>query len=81
MNKKIFGGIAVLVIASAMALSVSFSAKNDNLSDISLANVEALARIEINNPGTYTVRVYSLIEWYCDDGGKSCCPDKKTGNC
>ena len=47
MNKKIIGGIAVIAIALAMALNVNFSAKNNSLSDISLANVEALADYEI----------------------------------
>jgi hypothetical protein len=43
MKKKILGGIAVLAIAAVAALNVSFSAQSSNLSDISLANVEALA--------------------------------------
>ena len=42
MKKKLFGGIAVVVIAAAMVLNVNFSAKNNDLSAISLANVEAL---------------------------------------
>ena len=42
MNKKIFSGIAIVAIALTLALNVSFSAKNNNLSDISLANIEAL---------------------------------------
>ena len=47
MKKKILGGIAVVAIAITMALNVNFSAKNNNLSDLTLANVEALAQIEI----------------------------------
>ena len=43
MKKKIFGGIAVAAIALTMALNVNISANNNSLSDISLANVEALA--------------------------------------
>ena len=46
MKKIIFGGIAVVAIAVAMALSVSLNAKNNNLSSISLANVEALTQPE-----------------------------------
>ncbi|MCL2311744.1 MAG: NVEALA domain-containing protein [Firmicutes bacterium] len=42
MYKKIIGGIAVVAIAVAMALSVNLNAKNNNLSSISLVNVEAL---------------------------------------
>ena len=46
MRKTLLAGIAVLTIALTMALSLNFGAKNNNLSDISLANVEALARNE-----------------------------------
>jgi len=47
MTKKILGGIAVVVIAAIMALNINFSANNTSLSDISLANVEALAQGEV----------------------------------
>ena len=43
MKKIIIGGIATIAIVAAMALNVNFNAKNDNLSDIFLSNVEALA--------------------------------------
>ena len=46
MKKKLIGGIVVAAIALTMALNVSFSAKNISLSDISLANIEALAKKE-----------------------------------
>ncbi len=46
MKKKIFSGIAVLAIATVAAFNVNFSTGND-LSDISLANVEALATPEV----------------------------------
>ena len=42
MKKKILGGIAVLAIATIAAFNVSLSSQA-SLSDISLANVEALA--------------------------------------
>ena len=42
MNKKIFGGIAVIAITAVVALNINFSSARSNL-DISLANVEALA--------------------------------------
>ena len=47
MKKKLLAGIAVLTIALTMALKVNLNAKNNNLSDISLANAEALAQAEI----------------------------------
>ena len=50
MKKKIFGGIAVVAIAVAMTLNVNFSTKDNTLSNISLANVEALADGEGGNP-------------------------------
>ncbi|WP_080904340.1 NVEALA domain-containing protein [Parabacteroides sp. Marseille-P3160] len=43
MKKKIFGGLAVLAIAAMAAFNVNLSAQEENLSTISLANVEALA--------------------------------------
>jgi len=46
MKKKIFGGIAVLAIAAMAAFNVNMNTQNDNLSDLSLANVEALAQSE-----------------------------------
>ena len=53
MKKKIFGGIAVATIAAAMALNLNFNAKNNYLSDITLANVEALAGGEVS------------VDWIC----------------
>ena len=47
MTKKILGGIAVIAIAATMALNINFSANNTSLSDLSLANVEALAQGEV----------------------------------
>ena len=43
MKKKIFGGMAVLAIATAVALNVNLSTKDSNLLNLSLANVEILA--------------------------------------
>jgi anti-sigma regulatory factor (Ser/Thr protein kinase) len=43
MNKKILYGIAVLAIAAVAAWNVNLNSQNNDLSDISLANVEALA--------------------------------------
>ncbi|GHT71950.1 hypothetical protein AGMMS50239_41270 [Bacteroidia bacterium] len=43
MKKKIFGGIAVLAIAAVAAWNVNLSSQSSDMSDVSLANVEALA--------------------------------------
>jgi len=49
MKTKIFGGIAIVAIAAAVALNVSISnQKQDKASMLALANVEALADGEIN---------------------------------
>ena len=44
MRKKIFGSIAILAIAAVAAWNVNLISKNSPLSDIMLANVEALAQ-------------------------------------
>ena len=68
MRKKIFGGIAVLAIAATMAVSANFSVKNNNLSNTSLANVEALAGGNEFDDPVYYVTHY---DWYftCLGGG------------
>ncbi|WP_139785148.1 hypothetical protein [Parabacteroides sp. Marseille-P3160] len=43
MKKKIVGGIAVLAIAAVAAFNVNLNAQEERLSNISLANLEALA--------------------------------------
>jgi hypothetical protein len=43
MKKKIIGGIALLAIAAVAAWNVSLSSQSNELSAVSLANVEALA--------------------------------------
>jgi hypothetical protein len=43
MKKKVFYGSAVLVIAAVAAWNVNLNSQSNDLSDISLANVEALA--------------------------------------
>ena len=57
MKKKVIGGIAVAAIALTIALNVNFSAKNNYFSDISLANVEALAQGEITVGPCYCISI------------------------
>jgi hypothetical protein len=47
MKKSVLGGIAAVVIAAVIAFNVNLNANSNNLSDISLANVEALAQLDI----------------------------------
>ncbi len=70
MKKKIIGGIAVLAIAAVTAFNVSLSAQEDNISTISLANVEALARDESSETGS----LYS-------NGSKYCCKRDSDRTC
>ncbi|GAB6013259.1 NVEALA domain-containing protein [Viscerimonas tarda] len=46
MKKKIFGSLAILAIAAVTVLNVNLGSQKELLSDISLANVEALAQDE-----------------------------------
>jgi hypothetical protein len=46
MKKKILGGIALLGIAAVAAWNVNLNSQSSDLSDVSLANVEALANGE-----------------------------------
>ncbi|GAB6011596.1 NVEALA domain-containing protein [Viscerimonas tarda] len=50
MKKKIFGSLAILAIAAVTVLNVNLSSQKELLSDISLANVEALAQDESDSP-------------------------------
>ena len=54
MKKKIFGGIAALAIAAVVALNVQMGMSERNqLSDLSMANVEALAQNENTDKSGY----------------------------
>jgi hypothetical protein len=71
MKKKIFGGIAVLAIAAVAVMNVNLGTKNNDLSAVSLANVEALA-IEISSSGNWSVTILGTHSWRCDNGGQVC---------
>jgi hypothetical protein len=43
MSKKLFGGIVILAIAAVAAWNVNLNSQSNDLSDIALTNVEALA--------------------------------------
>jgi len=63
MKKKIFGGLAILAIAAVAVFNVNFNSKSSKLSDVSLANVEALAEYEIPSSDLY-------CDLSCYTGGK-----------
>ena len=76
MEKKIFSFIGAIVIAIAVAFNVSVNLGGSSLSDIALANVEALAQNEGGNEGIYAawaciMYLWSDFDWedgwsYCD---------------
>jgi len=78
MKKKLLGCLAVLAIAAVAAWNVNFNSQKNLMSDIALANVEALASEIIGNP-TYCM-LYCPVDpyWYCNvyEGGapKATCP-------
>lgn len=46
MKKKLLAGLAVITIAAIVTLNLNFSTEENKLSNISLANMEALANNE-----------------------------------
>jgi len=54
MKKKILGGIAVLAVAALAAWNLNLDSKTNGMSDVKLANVEALADTEGGSSGTFT---------------------------
>jgi len=68
MKKIIFGGIAIVAIAGAIAISVTMKATDYGLSDLSLSNVEVLADKQKSEYG-----YYNPILDCCDTGGNSLC--------
>lgn len=70
--KKMLFGFAVLAIAAIVAFNINANSKIDGLSDISLANAEALAKGEIG-PGAWIITFYSTEHWECRPGGGWCC--------
>ena len=68
MKQKILIGFATLAIAAVAALNVNLNTNSYKLSDISFANVEALANVDTPNGGGST----EILKGYflkCVDGG------------
>lgn len=61
MKKKIMGIIAILAVVAVAGYNVLTSHKDVNLSDLLLANVEALADSE---DGNLTVTCYCKTNWF-----------------
>ncbi|MDR1582935.1 MAG: NVEALA domain-containing protein [Prevotellaceae bacterium] len=81
MKKYILGGVAAVVIAVLAGVNVNMNSQSENLlSDLALANVEALA-IELGSSGNWTVTILGTHSWRCTSGGSVCCPDFYSESC
>lgn len=58
MKKKVFGILGVAAFAALVAINVSINSRGEDLSDLTLANVEALARGEDGEKTMYRIKSY-----------------------
>ncbi len=73
MKKYIIRTAFVAAFALMAGYNVYTSQQEKTMSDLALANVEALADEEIGN-GIWIVTVYSPSHWKCDPNGGASCP-------
>ena len=73
MKRNIIKAALFAVFAFVAGYGVYTSQKETAMSDLAVANVEALAREEIGN-GIWIVTVYSTSHWRCDPNGGASCP-------
>ena len=73
MKKLIKKAAFVAAFALATGYGVYSSQEEVELSELALANVEALADEEIGN-GSWVVTVYSPSHWDCNPNGGASCP-------
>lgn len=81
MNRKMKKNILKITLIAAFALVAGYnmytSQKSDvKLSDLTLANVEALADCEMSfsGPASYTITYIWTCSWRCSSGGVWQCP-------
>jgi hypothetical protein len=74
-KKKILGGTALLAIAAVAAWNMNLNSQGNDLSDVSLANVEALAQESGGNSCSASANCYygSQIEGSVSCTGTSTC--------
>ena len=81
MKSKLIKMAFVIAIAVLGGINVFNAQQSETLSDVALANVEALAELEGDKPGSgssigrWIVTLYNPMHWKCDQGGGMCCPD------
>ena len=85
MKKKLlleFAACTTTVVIIAITLNVTFKTNSSDLSDITLTNVEALARNEGGNCGCYGPKVanYNGTIVYCRCENDKCCMDEQGCN-
>ena len=68
MKKNIMKAAFVAVIAMVSGINVFNAQKSETLSDTALANVEALADIEIISGNTGPSELYDCPLWFTGDG-------------
>ncbi len=74
MKKRILSELFALALLATAGYGVQKSVKSEaGLSDLALANVEALAQNEIGD-GRWIVTVYSPSHWECNPNGGASCP-------
>jgi hypothetical protein len=69
MRKYILGGIALLAIAAVAAWNVNLNSQSNDLSDISLANVEALADDENGSESGWRQLPKTITNYTRDEKG------------
>ena len=78
MNKKILKAAFIAAIAMVSGVNVFNAQKVNTLSDIVLANVEALADAEcefvLSGPMEYNITYLWICSWRCTPGGMWQCP-------
>lgn len=71
--KKAIKAAFVVAVAAVIGYNVYENQQADTMSDLMLANVEALADEEITS-GIWVVTVYSPSHWDCTPNGGASCP-------
>ena len=79
MKQKLLFRIAVCTTAAVVVvitLNVNFSTKSSDLSDVALANVEALASSEDGNCSCYGPKIEAYGYLWCKCSNDKCCKDE-----
>ena len=73
MKNKFLKSVFVIAIAMIAGINVYNAQKTVVLSDVAMANVEALADYEVGK-GNWIVTIYTTDHWKCDPDGGVYCP-------